>query len=467
MAKTKILLSIVIVFFFFLLSYRLLEVPTGFTVDESAFGYNAALLARTGLDENGIKLPIFVSSINHSDWRQPWTQYYIALFFKIFGISLFNLRLSSVILTLLSALLLFYLIKLLLGKKLAFFSLLLYLTTPVIFMHSHFGLDNIMTVPFTLLWLIFLYRYTTNFNKRFLLYSGLALGASFYTYKGMRAVVPVWSFISLIYIFKLKAKDTIYFLVGLLPFIFVLPILHHYYPGAIFGGARPKFNGFYNFFYSYLSHYDLNFLFIKGDALLFHSTQIHGMYLLASAPLFFIGIYRAVKKSSFWLFLLIAFFSAPALYGLVDSTYRASRIICLVPVYISLATLGLDFLIRQKNKIIPIVLGCLILVNFIDFVKYYWFTYPKFTENIFGHMTRDISYRIFSEETFARRLSPYVDRDIFEGFFAAVHFKSPPQIVDNQILPPLGSIYLSSRDNLTGLTKLNLKLPHFTLYTNP
>ena len=154
MAKTKIILAITAVIFFFLLSYRLLDVPTGFTVDESAFGYNAALLARTGYDENGDKFPVFVNSINHSDWRQPWTQYYITLFFKIFGISIYNLRLSSVVLTLISALLLFYFVKLLLGQKLAFFSLILYLITPVVFMHSHLGLDNIMTVPFTLLWLI-------------------------------------------------------------------------------------------------------------------------------------------------------------------------------------------------------------------------------------------------------------------------------------------------------------------------
>lgn len=467
MAKIKIFLAGIIVFFFFLLSFRLLDVPTGFTVDESAFGYNAALLSRTGRDENGIKYPVFVNSINHSDWRQPWTQYYLTLFFKIFGISLYNLRLSSVVLTLFSALLLFYFIKLLLGYKLAFFSLILYLTTPVVFMHSHLGLDNIMTVPFTLIWLIFLYKYSITRHTRFLLYSGLALGASFYAYKGMRAVVPVWSLISLIYIFKLKAKDTLYFIAGLLPFALMAPILHHFYPGALFGGARPKFDGLYNFFYAYLSHYDFNFLFIRGDALLFHSTQIHGMYLLASAPLFLIGIYQAVKKNKFWLFILIAFAAAPLLYGLVESVYRTSRIICLAPLYVSLSVLGFDFFIRSKKKIFLSILSILIILNFADFAKYYWFTYPKFTENIFGHMTRDISYRIFSEEAKTRGLIPYVDRDIFEGFFAAVHFRNLPLFPGDQSLPPVGSIYLTSKDNLPGFSKLDLKLPEFNLFINP
>ena len=159
--------------------------------------------------------------------------------------------------------------------------------------------------------------------------------------------------------------------------------------------------------------------------------------------------------------------TALALYGLVESTYRASRIICLVPLYVSLSALGFDFLIRQKRKIIPLILGCLILINFIDFAKYYWFTYPKFTENIFGHLTRDISFRIFSDEAKSKGLNPYVDRDIFEGFFAAIHFEKLPQILDNQSLPPWGSIYLTSKDNLLGFTKLDLKLPEFNLFTFP
>ena len=154
MLKNKLFwLFSVLVIFFFLLSYRLLETPMGLTADESAFGTNAALLSRTGYDENGVFMPLFVNSINKSDWRQPWSQYYITLFFKIFGISINNLRLSSVILILFSGYLLYRLMNSLLGWRYAILSMVLFFTTPIIFLQSHLGLDNIMPLPFVLIWL--------------------------------------------------------------------------------------------------------------------------------------------------------------------------------------------------------------------------------------------------------------------------------------------------------------------------
>ncbi|MFA5024876.1 MAG: glycosyltransferase family 39 protein, partial [Candidatus Shapirobacteria bacterium] len=307
MFKNKYLyLFLSLIFFFFLLSYRLTQVPMGLTVDESAFGWNAALLSRNGHDQNGKFLPLFVSSIHNSDWRQPWTQYYITLFFKIFGISIYNLRLSSVVLILFSSFLLYKLVTKLFNWKYALVSVFLFTCTPVIFMHSHLGLDNIMPIPFTLIWLINLFNYQQQKKSKSLIYAALALGASFYSYKGMRAVVPIWSILSVLYILFLqyKAKINLFklikytfpFVISILPFFFIIPYLSHLYPGAIFGGARPKLDEIYTLIYDYFSHFDLTFLYIKGDALLFHSTQKHGMMLLATAPLFLIGLYQTIRR---------------------------------------------------------------------------------------------------------------------------------------------------------------------------
>jgi len=81
-------------------SYRILNVPLGLTADEGAFAYNAVLLSKTLHDENNRFLPIFVLSLNGADWRQPVTQYYLTAFFRFFGSSVFNLRYSSVVITL-------------------------------------------------------------------------------------------------------------------------------------------------------------------------------------------------------------------------------------------------------------------------------------------------------------------------------------------------------------------------------
>ena len=476
MFKNKyIYLLLSLIFLFFILSYRLLEVPTGLTVDESAFGWNAALLSRTAHDQNGKFMPLFVSSIHNSDWRQPWTQYYITIFFKIFGISIYNLRLSSVVLILLSSILLFKLVTKILNWKYAIVSVFMFCSTPIIFMHSHLGLDNIMPIPFALIWLANLYFYRDQKKNKYLIYSALALGSSFYAYKGMRAIVPVWASLSVLYIMYLQyrpkinylklIKTTFPFVISIIPFFLIIPYLSHLYPGAIFGGARPKLEEIYTLIYAYFSHFDLNFLYIKGDNLLFHSTQKHGMMLLTTAPLFFVGLYQSIRRKNYWSFAALSFFTAPLLYGLVDSVYRASRILVVVPSYILVCVLGLETIVKYKySRVILSLLSILALVNFFSFLQYYWFTYPKFTENIFGNMSRNESYQTFAKEAKSRDLPHYVDSDIYEGFFDNIYFNKPSTIVDGKDIPPKPSIYMSAQGIIPGFQKLDVKMPHFNLF---
>lgn len=474
---SKITLAFIFILLYFLLSYRITGVPMGLTVDEHAFGWNAALLSKTGYDENGTHMPLFVNSISKKDWRQPVTQYYITAFFKLFGVSIYNLRVSSVVVTLFSAYILFILSKNLFDHTTAIISILIFVSTPVIFMHSHMGLDNIMTVPFTLLWLLGLHQYTQNKQIKFLILSAIALGISFYSYKGMRAMVPVWATLSCLYIFYLNyqpkikffklIQKTFPFVLTLLPFFLVIPFIQHLYPGAIFGGARPKFDNVYDFFYPYLSHYDLTFLFIKGDDLLFHSTRIHGMYLLTTLPLFFIGLYQAIKnKNSFWKFIVLALATGPLLYGFVESVHRASRILATVPPFMLIITLGLYTILTNFKKysvFIFTIFSVLYLYNFYDFVKYYWYTYPKFTENIFGNMSSEICYQTLQQEAKSRGLTPYIQKDIYNGFFDLIYSNRPTTLSTINNPPPANSIFLTTSDSIPGFTKLNIVLPHFNL----
>ncbi|KKR68745.1 MAG: Glycosyl transferase, family 39 [Microgenomates group bacterium GW2011_GWA2_40_6] len=461
MLKNKLFwLFSVLVIFFFLLSYRLLETPMGLTADESAFGTNAALLSRTGYDENGVFMPLFVNSINKSDWRQPWSQYYITLFFKIFGISINNLRLSSVILILFSGYLLYRLMNSLLGWRYAILSMVLFFTTPIIFLQSHLGLDNIMPLPFVLIWLLNLNNYRLFPKPKFLIFAGLSLGASFYSYKGMRAVVPVWAILTFIYILYLNYRpkikliklfsNTLPFVLTIIPFFIAIFPISQTYPGAIFGGARPKFTNLYDLLYAYLSHYDLTFLY--------------------TLPFFVFGFIHSLKLKKFWAFLILTYFSGPLLFGLVDSVHRASRIMAIIPAYIVICVLGTKFLLTKikHGKYILCTITFLFAINFIDFTHYYWFSYPKFTENIFGNIERSVSYQVFSYESQKRNLKPYVDKEIYESFFDAVSFTSPSTLVPKDELPPTESIYLTYHDgDLEGFTKLNVAIPQFRIYINP
>lgn len=143
------LLLLILPFLVLLYSHRIFDVPIGLTADESAFGYNTTLLAQTGYDENGRHLPIFVLSNNGNDWKQPITQYYLTILFKIFGPSIFLLRFSSVIITLISIIVLFFLSQKTINTKFAVFSVFLFIKGDVTPFHStgYHGMFLLVSLP--------------------------------------------------------------------------------------------------------------------------------------------------------------------------------------------------------------------------------------------------------------------------------------------------------------------------------
>ncbi|MBU2592457.1 MAG: glycosyltransferase family 39 protein [Patescibacteria group bacterium] len=470
-----------------LFSYRLTSVPPGLTVDEAAFGYNAALLSKTGFDQNGRFLPFFVLSIEGRDWRQPVTQYFITLFFKIFGANYFNLRFTSVIIVLVSLVLLLYLSFRLEGKLMAFLTGFLFLTTPIIMIHSHLALDNLMPVFFTILWLLLIFLYQKNRRVKYLLFAGFSLGICFYTYKAMRAIVPVWCLLTTAFLFydsasRFKKKlvgnfsktirPSLLFSLAILPFFAVIPILEKKYAGAVFDGQGLNWSSFYDFLYPYLSSFDLSFLFIKGDTTVYHSTGRHGMFLLASLPFFLLGCFRVfTSKKSFWYFVLVSFFSAPILFGLVNSVHRASRLISLVPAYVLLSGFGGVGLLGNRNCILNSLFCLTVLAavfNYSDFLKYYWFSYPKVAEEWFSKNTND-DYLALSERSKETGVLPYIDETIYlaDGenahFFEAAYFDKPiSRWVDGRQVPE-NSLLMSQRKEVPGFKNLNLNLPYYYL----
>ena len=442
------------------MSWGLLDVPRGLTADEAAFGLNATILSRTGRDENGRFLPVFVLSLGGRDWRQPVTQYYQAAFFKIFGPGVYNLRLSSVIITLISALLIYVFIFTYTQKKwLALLGEIFFLTTPIVFIQSHMGLDNNVSLVFTLIWLIGLNKISKNKlkkSKKILAVMALSLGLSFYAYKGMRVVVPVWGLLTGLYLlWKDKTlNNAIWFWLCLSPFFLIIPYLNYKYPGAILGGTSPNFDGIYNFIYPYLSYFDPSFLFITGDATVFHSTGKHGMFLLASLPLVVMGLISFIKKNS-WIYLL-ALATAPLLMGTVGSVHRASRIMCIVPIFVLLMVEGL--LCLSKKKFGPALIAIFLVAitfNFADFWKIYHYDYAKVTEEKFGNLKYYQAFARLKRISIAYNLPAFISKDAAASggesgrFFQQIYFnKFLPEIIREEDGQKVA--ILSNREHVNG-----------------
>ncbi|MDD2822954.1 MAG: glycosyltransferase family 39 protein [Candidatus Daviesbacteria bacterium] len=482
------LLVIVCIFIWSFFTYRITEVPPGINSDEAAIGYNALLISRTLYDENNRFLPVFTLTLDKKDWKQPITLYSTALAFRIFGPSYELLRGVSVVFIIISFVLLFFLLKELFDLKATILGLVVFITTPILMIQSHLALENIAPVPFIVFWLLMILKYQKTQHLKYLLLAGFTLGLSFYSYNAMRLIIPVLTILTVSYIFYIKRKmdlskvliPEIYFLVGITPFVIILPWLNTAYPGAILGSGRPaEIISYQQFLAPYLSTFDLSFLYLKGDVTLFHSTGNQGMFLLATLPIFFLGCFKAIQsKKPFFIFVLLVFFLSPILFGLVESVYRASRLLVLLPPYVVISALGICSLFEKKRYLFKYVFTMLVLflifLNFLDFINDYWFSYPLRVKQTFPS-TAHISFRKLYDQSRRSGLEPVVQLDIFlkenisAQFFRQLYF--PDALIlwkREEVLPSKAVLLVNSMDlsfsQKAVLNKVNTKMQDYDLW---
>src|SRR5260221_9642839 len=85
-----VLLVVIIVFFHV---WKLSELPRGLYADETSIGINAASISQHGYDQYGAAWPVFFKAFG--EYKNPLYIYATAGIFKFFGISEFNLRVTS------------------------------------------------------------------------------------------------------------------------------------------------------------------------------------------------------------------------------------------------------------------------------------------------------------------------------------------------------------------------------------
>lgn len=440
MRKDVLILVVLSIVAFFLFTYRITDVPPGINGDEAAIGLNAALISKTGFDSQKRFLPLFTNTKNSPDWKQPISIYASVLVFKLFGTSYFNLRLTSIIFIILSALIIYFLIKEILNKKIALIGTILFFTTPIVMIQSHLALENIAPVLFVSLWLLMLAKYTKEQNARLLLFAGIFLGIGIFSYLGMRMIIPVLLALTIIYIcflsrgnYSNRLDHAKWFLLSIIPFVFLLFLSKFFYSGIILGQYHPyKIESYQVLMLPYLSTFDPSFLFIQGDSTPYHSTGKQGIFLLASLPLFIIGIIRIIKKTNpIMIFIVICFFLTPLFFGLGSTIHRASRLLSLVPFYILIISIGIQTIAIIKPKLLRFGVLTLILllisVNFIDFISDYWYQYPQRVRAEFAKPIHEV-YKKLAISAKNQDLKPYVDYYTFkqypdaENFFRFIYF---------------------------------------------
>ncbi len=463
MAKIILFFLFFYIFGWLFLTFKITDVPPGINGDEAAIGYNAILVSRTGYDQNGRFLPLFISAFDLTDWKQPVTFYSTVLAFKVFGSSFSLLREVSVFFVLVSATLIFLFSREILGIKAAFISLFIFMTIPAVLIQSHLALENIAPVPFIILWLWMLSKYQKNLESKYLLLSAIFLGISLFTYPGMRLIFPVFSLMTIVLVYFLNRKkrikkivlENLKFLIVVSIFPIFMYSVKNQYPGAILAYNRPhNIESYQQLILPYISSFDLSFLFIRGDSTSYHSTGKQGVFLLATLPLFAFGVLKiAQRKDPFLIFILLVFFLSPLLYGLVGSIHRGSRLLVLLPTYTIIASVGFIDLSKLRwqfvSKLLIIIILGLVILNYADFVRDYWYEYPNRVKSEFAkpyHKVFEKAYQLSK----TRNLTPLIRLDfrsqnaIAVDFFEQVYFPNKLQLWQDDKLVPKGSIIIVS-----------------------
>jgi 4-amino-4-deoxy-L-arabinose transferase-like glycosyltransferase len=233
--RELLLLGIILAVGIFFRFFNLSNVPPQATVDEVSIGYNAYSILKTGADEYGTKLPILLRA--YDDWRPALYVYLVIPFVALFDLSVFAVRFPSVILSVLSVVSTYFLLReLFRASKLKFeirnskfeipaVATLLLAISPWHIYISRLGHEVNAAHAFFILGLLFFFRFL-NRGKWNLYLSALFLALSFDSYQSTKIVVPLVLLVLVILFFKkLIADKKTLFISIIIGFVVSLPII--------------------------------------------------------------------------------------------------------------------------------------------------------------------------------------------------------------------------------------------------
>lgn len=349
---------------FFLRFYRVSSTPPGLYVDEAAIGYNSYSILQTGKDEYGKTLPIFFKSFD--DYKMPLYIYFSTLPIKFFGLSVFSVRLISIIAGSLSILLIYFLVKSFYPQKSSLFGLLasfLLAICPQAIFLSRMALEPSLAL---FLLLLALFLQVQSFKKRILfllILSTIFYGLSAYAYHAERFLVLPLYIATTVFLFLKYGFERKKIIISLLILVIIcLPQIILFNSTA--GKARieslsvAKNKSLMQLPRTYLSLYTAYFsprnLFFDPDSDLQRSLpELSVFYSWMFVP-FLIGVYQlfSKKKEIGEKLIILLFFISPmpaSLAGDPFSSFRAYPFIFPLIIIISLGIEKIYFVLRNKT----------------------------------------------------------------------------------------------------------------------
>lgn len=394
---------------FFLRIYQIGNVPASPDWDEVALGYNAYSILQTGKDEYGKFLPVVLESFD--DYKPALYAYFVVPFVALLDLNVVAVRLPAVLFGTLSLAVVFFIVRELFPKGLTYgktkihenalslITMLLLAISPWHIQFSRVGFEAQVGLSFNLLTILFFLK---SFKKAYLLpVSVLFASLSIYVYQSEKVYMPLLVLVLIIAFFKdfVKIQKKWIATAVITGLLVIIPMgmyiltnpnalsrakgvsvfsdttklleantekidrdhARNDYLGLALDNRRLEYvKAFAN---GYLSHFEPNWLFYRGDALR-HQPPYMGLLYIFELPLILIGIYvfifsqigRRIKA-----FIIGYILIAPIPASVTFDIPHAVRTIAMLPMPELLSAVGLLYLVRQllnqKRKLVGIRLS--------------------------------------------------------------------------------------------------------------
>jgi len=418
-----VLFSVIIFLALFLRLWQLGEVPASPDWDEVALGFDANSIIQTGRDQFGKFLPVVLRSFD--DYKPALYAYLSIPSILAFGLNVYAVRFPSAIFGVISVISVFFLIKELFKDykykdTLALISSFLMAISPWSMQFSRVAFEANVGSCFNILIVLFFLKGLK--RKAFLFVSAFFIGLSPYIYQSTRVFTPLLVIaLILIYrkeLFKLSKK----YLIS--SFIFIILILM---PMALYiltdSSSLLRVKGTSIFSYQtellktntqkldrdlrnnnklgfvidnrrivyaktivsgYISHFNPNWLFTRGDISRHHAPNM-GLLYLFEFPLILIGIYTLIfgppaggfeKKTKYLLFSW--FLIAPIPASITTGVPHAVRTLNFLPTWHIFSAIGLIALIlaiqrfKKIKYVLYVIFASIFIFNFSFFLNQYF-----------------------------------------------------------------------------------------------
>lgn len=414
--KKNLFLLVTLAFAFFLRTYQINVNPPALNWDEISHGYNAYSILKTGADEWGIKFPLIFRA--YGDYKLPLYIYLTVFPVKIFGLTLFSVRLIS-ILSGVGLVLLAYLFtkKITRKESVSLFAGFLTAVSPWSLFLSRVAVEANLGAFLFALGFYFLFFWLEQPKTIFLFFAFFTWGLSLHAYNSARVLVPIF-FLIISWLLIKKRKFNQLLVPAFCLLIFAVPVLFQFFDKSanarfnwvslIDQGAVQRINELRSqsflpmplpklvfnkplYFVStaiknYFANFSLKYLFVRGGSHYQFSLPEHELLYLVTAPFLILGLLLGVFRGSSKERLLVLWFLVSFLPSAITrDAPHVLRSIFVLPAPMIFSALGLmavgRFLERSsklKGRLVGLVLLLAVSFSFWRWWNDYFSIYQKY-----------------------------------------------------------------------------------------